>query len=237
MRIVRLLAQRLRSRLGLVKSANVLDHGADPTGRWDSANAIRRAAATLSATGGTVYVPSGIYDIRKTQEKNRAAAERDRRKGNEMTTVRESRLSAAREAILDAFHDTPASAWDGKLNSSVSIPPGMNMGPYFDRMAEAVVDALFTDRSMDHITVATAAEREAAEYLPGDGIDHKRHPIVDREDTRSPFPEEVTEGDITVTIYKSEGAFVVADQAGWLPGSFPTRDAALAAARSENGLT
>lgn len=78
---------------------------------------------------------------------------------------------------------------------------------------------------------------EAAVDALADDSDHKQHPILDREDTRSAFPEEVTEGDITVTIYKAEGAFVVADQAGWLPGSFPTRNAALAAARSENGLT
>lgn len=43
MRIMRLLARRLRSRLGLVKSANVLDHGADPRGRWDSTKAVQRS--------------------------------------------------------------------------------------------------------------------------------------------------------------------------------------------------
>jgi hypothetical protein len=37
-----------------------------------------------------------------------------------------------------------------------------------ERAATAVVDALFTDHSMDHLTVLSAAEREAAEYLPGD---------------------------------------------------------------------
>jgi hypothetical protein len=85
-----------------------------------------------------------------------------------MRTVRELRVQEARNAIQAAFHDTPTNAWDGLLNSSIYIPPGMNMGPYFDRMAAAVVDALFTDRSMDHLTVPSPAEREAAEYLPGD---------------------------------------------------------------------
>lgn len=33
-----------------------------------------------------------------------------------------------------------------------------------------------------------------------------------------------------------DGRFVVADQAGWLPGAFDTHDAALASAREANGL-
>jgi hypothetical protein len=37
-----------------------------------------------------------------------------------------------------------------------------------DKAATAVVDALFPDRSMDHLIAPSAAEREAAEYLPGD---------------------------------------------------------------------
>jgi len=71
-----------------------------------------------------------------------------------MDTVREVRVRAARNAIQRAFHDTPTSAWEGLLNSDAYIPPGMNMAPYFDRMAEAAVDALFTpDPSIDNIPV------------------------------------------------------------------------------------
>lgn len=52
------------------------------------------------------------------------------------------------------------------------------------------------------------------------------------------FPEIVTEGAMKAHIYKTDnGDFVAADQAGWLPGSFPDRDAALASARAANGLT
>jgi hypothetical protein len=60
-----------------------------------------------------------------------------------VTTVREVRVHAARGAISLAFNDTPFGAWDDKINSDTRIPPGMNMAPYFDRMAEYVVDALF----------------------------------------------------------------------------------------------
>lgn len=47
----------------------------------------------------------------------------------------------------------------------------------------------------------------------------------------SGFPETVDEGPMTARIYAADGEFTVADQAGWLPGVFPSRDAALAAAR------
>jgi hypothetical protein len=60
-----------------------------------------------------------------------------------VTTVRQVRVQAARGAISLAFHDTPFGAWDDKINSGIRIPAGMNMAPYFDRMAEYVVDALF----------------------------------------------------------------------------------------------
>ncbi|MGH4029495.1 glycosyl hydrolase family 28-related protein [Actinomycetota bacterium Odt1-20B] len=44
--------------------ANVLDHGADPTGARDSAPAINRAlAAAGRAGGGTVLVPAGTYRV------------------------------------------------------------------------------------------------------------------------------------------------------------------------------
>ncbi len=49
--------------------------------------------------------------------------------------------------------------------------------------------------------------------------------------------EVVTEGGITITIYPVNDEFAVADQAGWLPGIFSTRDAALASARAANGLS
>lgn len=52
------------------------------------------------------------------------------------------------------------------------------------------------------------------------------------------FPEIVKQGKATITLYELDsGEWVVADQAGWLPGSFPDRDAALASAREANGLT
>ena len=52
------------------------------------------------------------------------------------------------------------------------------------------------------------------------------------------FPEIVHEGWMTAYIHKTDsGDYVVADQAGWLPGTFPDRDAALASARKANGLT
>lgn len=45
------------------------------------------------------------------------------------------------------------------------------------------------------------------------------------------------QGKVTITLYELDsGSWVVADQAGWLPGSFPNRDAALASARAANGL-
>lgn len=58
---LRLLARRLRSRLGLVKSANVLGHGADPTGRWDSSGAFQRTIAVA----GRPDFPPGIYRASK----------------------------------------------------------------------------------------------------------------------------------------------------------------------------
>jgi hypothetical protein len=69
-----------------------------------------------------------------------------------MTTVREARIRAVSEAL------------DRTL---IPFGDGLSMGK-LRLAAEAVVDALFTDRSMDHFTVPSAAEREAAEYLPGD---------------------------------------------------------------------
>lgn len=52
------------------------------------------------------------------------------------------------------------------------------------------------------------------------------------------LPEIVREGRMTAHIYQNDyGQFVVADQAGWLPGTFNTREAALASAREANGLS
>lgn len=68
------------------------------------------------------------------------------------TTVREARISAASKA-LD--------------HSLVPLGDGLSAG-HLRIAAEAVVDSLFTDHSMDHFTVRSPAEREAAEYLPGD---------------------------------------------------------------------
>lgn len=51
------------------------------------------------------------------------------------------------------------------------------------------------------------------------------------------FADVVKEGKMTAHLYETNGAWVVADQAGWLPGSFGTRDAALEAVRHANGLT
>lgn len=50
------------------------------------------------------------------------------------------------------------------------------------------------------------------------------------------LPETVKEGRMTAHIYEVADGFVVADQAGWLPGLFPTRDKALESARLANGL-
>lgn len=97
-----------------------------------------------------------------------------------------------------------------------------------DAAAEAFVDKV--NRLLNSTKSDPTTRHKAA-------ISRSERPIVDREDTRSAFPEVVTEGDITITIYEADGTFVVADQAGWIPGSFPTRNAALAAARAENGLT
>lgn len=69
-----------------------------------------------------------------------------------MTTVREARIEAALRAIQQA-----------KKQAGICRVEIRNID-----LAEAVVDALFTDHSMDHFTVRTPAEREAAEFLPGD---------------------------------------------------------------------
>lgn len=54
---------------------------------------------------------------------------------------------------------------------------------------------------------------------------------------RLQFPEIVEEGKVTISLYELEsGNWTVADQGGWLPGSFQTREEALAYARAENGL-
>jgi hypothetical protein len=67
-------------------------------------------------------------------------------------TVREARVAAASRALDQSL---------------IPFGDGLSTG-HLRIAAEAVVDALFTDRSMDHLTVRTAAEHEAAEYLPGD---------------------------------------------------------------------
>jgi hypothetical protein len=67
-----------------------------------------------------------------------------------MTTVREVRITAADTALRKAGLGAYMADWQ------------------VEKAANAVVDALFTDRSVDHLTVRSAAEREAAEYLPGD---------------------------------------------------------------------
>jgi len=43
--------------------ANVISFGADPTGVADSAQAFRDAIASLTTTGGVVYVPPGLYRL------------------------------------------------------------------------------------------------------------------------------------------------------------------------------
>lgn len=48
--------------------------------------------------------------------------------------------------------------------------------------------------------------------------------------------EKVREGRMTAHIFACGNTFLVADQAGWLPGVFISRDDALAAARRANGL-
>jgi hypothetical protein len=51
-----------------------------------------------------------------------------------------------------------------------------------------------------------------------------------------PFDDVVKRGKVTIYLYQTDsGNWVVADQAGWLPGSFPTRDAALTSALEANG--
>lgn len=52
----------------------------------------------------------------------------------------------------------------------------------------------------------------------------------------SDFPTIVREGKMTAHVYElDDGGFVVADQAGWLPGSFPSFNEALQSAREANG--
>lgn len=53
--------RRLRSRLGWVHSANIIDHGADPTGRWDSSGAIKRAF-----NAGQPEFPPGQFKVSGT---------------------------------------------------------------------------------------------------------------------------------------------------------------------------
>lgn len=51
-------------------------------------------------------------------------------------------------------------------------------------------------------------------------------------------PEIVREEKMTAHLYQVDNKeWVVADQAGWLPGTWATRDEALAAVRKANGLT
>ena len=50
------------------KTINVVDLGADPSGKADSAAAIQAAIAKLVDTGGSVYFPAGSYRIGKTLE-------------------------------------------------------------------------------------------------------------------------------------------------------------------------
>ena len=45
---------------------NVLDYGADPTGATDSTSAIQAAIDAVSAQGGTVYIPAGLYLVNST---------------------------------------------------------------------------------------------------------------------------------------------------------------------------
>ena len=66
-----------------------------------------------------------------------------------MRTVREARITVADTALRKAGLQAYMADWQ------------------VEKAATAVVDALFTDHSMDHLTIRTAAEREAAEYLPG----------------------------------------------------------------------
>lgn len=46
--------------------ANVLNFGADPTAKRDSAAAIQHAIDLISVTGGIIYIPAGIYLIAST---------------------------------------------------------------------------------------------------------------------------------------------------------------------------
>ena len=47
----------------LRESVSVLDFGADPTGVSDSSVAIRAAIASVTAAGGSVYIPAGQYKV------------------------------------------------------------------------------------------------------------------------------------------------------------------------------
>jgi len=40
---------------------NILDYGADPSGKTDSKNAITQAIAALPSEGGVVYIPEGTF--------------------------------------------------------------------------------------------------------------------------------------------------------------------------------
>jgi hypothetical protein len=66
-----------------------------------------------------------------------------------VTTVRESRIARADIALRKSGLQAYMADWQ------------------IEGAATAVVDALFTDHSMDHLTVPSVVEREDAEYLPG----------------------------------------------------------------------
>lgn len=51
-----------------IRILNVVDLGADPSGRKDSTAAVQAAIDQLTATGGTVYLPAGEYRITRTLE-------------------------------------------------------------------------------------------------------------------------------------------------------------------------
>lgn len=53
-----------------------------------------------------------------------------------MTTVRQARVNKARDAIHQTFIATRAGSG---LNPSVMLPVGLDLGPYYDAAAEAVL--------------------------------------------------------------------------------------------------
>lgn len=54
--------------ISTARLVNVVELGADPSGKADSAPAIQAAIDRITATGGTVYLPAGNYRIGKTLE-------------------------------------------------------------------------------------------------------------------------------------------------------------------------